>query len=59
MPWKEEEDFSYNFFFFFHVGISYGMQMMNKEFGGQVSRKSVTDNGQFNVEVDNKCLLFK
>lgn len=33
--------------------------MMNKEFGGSVIRKDSREDGQFNIEVNTKCLLFK
>lgn len=33
--------------------------MLNKEFGGHVERKEGREDGQFDIEVDSSCLLFK
>ena len=40
-------------------GICYGMQLINREFGGSVIRKPCREDGQFDIEVDNHCHLFK
>ncbi|KAG7457022.1 hypothetical protein MATL_G00242110 [Megalops atlanticus] len=41
------------------LGICYGMQMMNKVFGGTVHRKSVREDGVFNIGLDTSCSLFR
>ncbi|KAK1785361.1 hypothetical protein P4O66_018740 [Electrophorus voltai] len=41
------------------LGICYGMQMMNKVFGGTVHRKSVREDGVFSIGIDNSCSLFR
>ncbi|KAM3875338.1 GMP synthase [glutamine-hydrolyzing] [Diretmus argenteus] len=41
------------------LGICYGMQMMNKVFGGTVHRKSVREDGVFDIGLDNTCSLFR
>uniref|UniRef100_A0A672YNY8 GMP synthase [glutamine-hydrolyzing] n=1 Tax=Sphaeramia orbicularis TaxID=375764 RepID=A0A672YNY8_9TELE len=41
------------------LGICYGMQMMNKVFGGTVHRKSVREDGVFNIGLDNTCSLYR
>ncbi|KAK4019391.1 hypothetical protein OUZ56_001414 [Daphnia magna] len=35
------------------------MQLLNKELGGAVERKDVCEDGQFEIQVETECPLFK
>ena len=41
------------------LGICYGMQMINKEFGGEVAKTDARDDGQTEIEIDPECAVFK
>jgi len=41
------------------LGICYGMQLINKVFGGTVEKASVREDGQFETEVSRQCSVFK
>lgn len=41
------------------LGICYGMQLINKEFGGNIVKKDMREDGKIEIEIDEKCSLFK
>ncbi|KAF6034129.1 GMPS [Bugula neritina] len=41
------------------LGICYGMQMLNKEFGGEVERNERREDGQFAIDLDTSSQLFQ
>uniref|UniRef100_A0A915J1D4 GMP synthase (glutamine-hydrolyzing) n=1 Tax=Romanomermis culicivorax TaxID=13658 RepID=A0A915J1D4_ROMCU len=41
------------------LGICYGLQLINRHFGGTVEKKSVREDGQHRIELDTNCPLFK
>jgi len=41
------------------LGICYGMQMINKEYGGSVIKKDAREDGQYTVELESRSRLFK
>ena len=40
------------------LGICYGLQLINKHFGGTVARKSIREDGQFAIKIDPSCEIF-
>ena len=40
-------------------GICYGLQLINKIFGGKVEKKSSREDGQFTIDVDTSSTLFR
>ncbi|XP_055639823.1 GMP synthase [glutamine-hydrolyzing] isoform X2 [Toxorhynchites rutilus septentrionalis] len=40
------------------LGICYGMQIINKEFGGSVDKTDIREDGEHNIEVETTCPLF-
>jgi GMP synthase (glutamine-hydrolysing) len=41
------------------LGICYGMQIINKEFGGSVTKQRIREDGQYEAEIQNSCPLYK
>lgn len=43
---------------FLLTGICYGMQIIAKEFGGEVGKKDIREDGPTEVKIDSTCPLF-
>lgn len=41
------------------LGICYGFQMLNKEFGGTVHRREGREDGQFKIKLETSSPLFR
>lgn len=41
------------------LGICYGLQLINKHFGGTVEKKQIREDGQFSITVEPGCAIFE
>jgi GMP synthase (glutamine-hydrolysing) len=40
------------------LGICYGLQLINQEFGGTIEKKNTREDGQFSIEADPSSFIF-
>lgn len=50
--------FNYKRLLYYLTGICYGMQIINKEFGGSVHKKDIREDGEHKIDVETSCPLF-